>query len=144
MSLTEEQIDYIATNLKFYGIASEELRDDLLDHMCTYIEASKHNDFDLAYEEALQKFGGYAGMGKVERDTYLMVAFRSNLRRQKAVYVLGFFSAFLLLLGMLFKIMHWPGASIILFSGFIVVLFGYLPLYFYQRYKLFYRKSVSQ
>ena len=143
MNLTEEQIEYISTNLEFYGISSDELREDLLDHICTHIETSDETDFDTAYNEALQKFGGYAGMGKVERDTYLMVSFRSNLRRQKIVYILGFFATFIMVLGILFKLMHWPGASIMLFTGFLILLFGYLPLYFYQRYKLFYNKGIS-
>jgi hypothetical protein len=143
MSLTEEQIEYIATNLEFYGIASDELREDLLDHICTYIETSNQTDFESAYSDALQKFGGYAGMGKIERDTYLMTTFKSNLRRQKFVYGFGFLAVFAILSGMLFKIMHWPGASIMLFCGFIVLLLGFLPLYFYQRYKLFHNKSIS-
>ena len=143
MSLTEEQIEYISRNLEFYGISSDELREDLLDHICTHIETSDQNDFDSAYNEALQKFGGYAGVGKVERDTYLMVTFRSNLKRQKIVYIIGFIATFTLVLGFLFKIMHWPWASIILFSGFLILLFGYIPLYFYQRYKLFYKKGIS-
>lgn len=144
MSLTEEQIEYIATNLEFYGISSDELREDLLDHICTHIETSNLTDFDTAYNEALQKFGGYAGMHKVDRDTYLMVTLKSNLRRQKVVYTLGFISTFTMVLGLLFKIMHWPGASIILFSGFLVLLFGYIPLYFYQRYKLFQKKELTR
>lgn len=144
MSLTEEQIEYIATNLEFYGISSNELKEDLLDHICTHIETSNQTDFDTAYNEALHKFGGYAGMHKVDRDTYLMVTFKSNLRRQKVVYTLGFISTFTMVLGLLFKIMHWPGASIILFSGFLVLLFGYIPLYFYQRYKLFQKRELTK
>ena len=144
MNLTDKQIDYIATTLEFYGINSDELKEDLLDHICTHIESSNYTDFDTAYNEAILKFGGYSAMGKIERDTYLMVTFKKNLRRQKLVYIFGFISMFALLLGMLFKIMHWPGASIMLLIGFIVSLFGYLPLYFYQRYKVFYRKQISQ
>jgi len=143
MSLTEEQIEYIATNLEFYGVSSDELREDLLDHIFTHIETSNLTDFDTAYNEALQKFGGYAGMHKVDRDTYLMTTFKSNLRRQKILYILGFLSAFTFFSGTLFKLMHWPGASIMLFIGFLIFLFGCMPLYFYQRYKLFYKKGIS-
>ena len=144
MILTEEQIDYISTSLELHGITTEELKNDLLDHICTYIETGKYTDFETAYKEALLKFGGYAGMGKLERDTYHLVTFKSSIRRQKFVYIFGFLASFTMILGMLFKIMHWPGAGIILFSGFLLLLFGYLPVYFYQRYKLFYRKSVSE
>ncbi len=144
MILTDEQIDYISASLEFHGITTEELRNDLLDHICTYIETTNCIDFETAYKEALMKFGGYSGMGKLERDTYHLVTFKSSIRRQKFVYIFGFLASFIMILGVLFKIMHWPWASIILFSGFLLLLFGYLPLYFYQRYKLFYRKSVSE
>lgn len=144
MTLTEEQIDYIATNLEFYGITSEELRDDILDHVCTHIETGSHDDFDIAYKEALQKFGGYAAMSKLEKDTYMLVTFKSSIRRQKLIYLLGFLATFTALLGFLFKIMHWPAASILIFTGLLIFLFGYLPFYFYQRYKLFYKKAISR
>jgi hypothetical protein len=143
MTLTDEQIEYIATNLEFYGVASEDLKDDLLDHICTHIETGTYDDFDLAYKEALHKIGGYAAVSKLERDRYMLLNFRSNIRRQKIIYFLGFIATFTALLGVLFKIMHWPGASVLIFSGCTIFLIGYLPLYFYQRYRLFNQKAIS-
>ena len=49
--------------------------------------------------------------------------------------LLGFIATFMLSTGIMFKIMHWPFAGIILFSGFIVLNFGFLPLYFFGRKK---------
>lgn len=144
MILTDEQIEYIATNLEFYGISSEELRNDVLDHICTHIESGSFNDFDVAYKDALQKFGGYSAMSGLERDTYMLTTFKKNLRRQKLIYIFGFTTAFTILIGMLFKVMHWPFASILIFSGFMLLLFACLPLYFYQRYQTYYKKSMMQ
>lgn len=144
MILTEEQINYISTNLKFYGVANEELRGDLLDHICTHIESANHNDFDTAYQEALQKFGGYASMSKIERDTYLLVAFKNKRRRQKLMYISGFIGSSAMGWGTMFKVMHWPYASIILFSGFLIMACCFLPLFFYQRYKTFYDRSMAE
>lgn len=54
---------------------------------------------------------------------------------KRTVSVLGFLAFFSLSNGLMFKMMHWPGANIIMFSGFLLLSFGFLPAYFYGRYK---------
>ena len=44
------------------------------------------------------------------------------------VYVLGVITAFLVLNGMLFKSMHWEGASMLMVVGSTVASFIFLPL----------------
>lgn len=51
----------------------------------------------------------------------------------RAVNVLGFLAAFALSTGIMFKVMHWPFAGIIIFTGFLLLNFGFLPTFFYQR-----------
>jgi hypothetical protein len=53
----------------------------------------------------------------------------------KTVSVFGFLACFLISSGTLFKIMHWPSASIMLVLGFVFLNFGVLPAYFYSKYK---------
>lgn len=142
MTLTEEQIDYIATNLEFYGVASEELRNDLLDHICTHIEQGQNDDFETAYSEAMQKFGGHHAMGTLQRDTYLLTTFKKSMRRQKLVYIFGFIAFFVMTVGAIFKWLHWPGANIIAVCGMTLLMLFYLPLYFYNKYQESYKKSM--
>ena len=40
----------------------------------------------------------------------------------KSVFVLGFLSSFFVGMGFFFKTMHWPGATVLLFSGFATLL----------------------
>ncbi len=47
--------------------------------------------------------------------------------------ILGFLATFMLSTGIMFKIFHWPYAGIILFSGFIILNLGFLPIYFFRR-----------
>lgn len=54
---------------------------------------------------------------------------------KRAVYLIGFLASFLLSTGFMFKIMHWPGASIMMVLGFILLNIGFLPMYFYDKYK---------
>ena len=51
------------------------------------------------------------------------------------INVVGTLSAFILCFGILFKIMHWPLANILMTSGGIMVIFIYLPLYIFNYYK---------
>jgi hypothetical protein len=53
---------------------------------------------------------------------------------KRAVYLIGFIASFTLSTGLIFKMMHWPGANIITILGFLLNL-GFLPLYFYDKYK---------
>ena len=141
MTLTEQQIDYIAANLEFYGVASEELRNDLIDHICTNIENSETDDFDAAYKDAIQQLGGQHAMRNIDRDTYLLTTFRKSLYRQKLVYIIGFISFFVMTAGAIFKWQHWPGANIIAISGMGMIMLAYLPLYFYQKYDSYKRSA---
>ncbi|WP_169336033.1 GldL-related protein [Flavobacterium rivuli] len=54
---------------------------------------------------------------------------------KRSVYVMGFIACFTLITGLMFKIMHWPLATVLLFAGFLLLNVGFLPTYFYQKYK---------
>ena len=71
MILKDIHIEFIENNLKLYGVKSKDLREDLLDHICTYIETSDSQDFDSLYQEALQKFGGYTSFQNLQLETNL-------------------------------------------------------------------------
>ena len=47
----------------------------------------------------------------------------------------GFLASFMISTGVLFKMFHWPSAGIILFAGFLVLNFGFLPLFFFNKKK---------
>ena len=143
MNLTDEQIAYIATNLEFYGVKSAELREDLLDHICTYIETSEFVEFDIAYKAAIQEFGGQYAMNSIQRQTHAVITQKKHLRYQRLVYIAAYISATLISSGAIFKIMHWPGASIMLASGFLVLILLFFPSYFYSRFKKM-RQKISE
>jgi len=51
------------------------------------------------------------------------------------VNIAGTFSAFIVTFGILFKVMHWPWANILMTIGVALILFVYLPLYIFNYYK---------
>ncbi len=135
MTLTDQQIEYISNNLEFYGVEGASLKEDLTDHICTYIENSGHTDFETAYREAIQNFGGHFALGRLHQQTMLMTALKKRQVRIKVLYIAGFIAAFLIGNGIIFKIMHWPFANIMIFIGFMLLNLLVLPLFFYDRYK---------
>jgi hypothetical protein len=143
MQLTDEQIDYISANLDFYGVVEPSLKEDLLDHICTYIENGDFGSFEAAYQEAIQKFGGQYAMSRIQQETFFMVHLKSSSKRKGMLYITGCIMAVLISTGGIFKLMHWPGANIMTVSGFIVLNFMFLPLFFYHWYKLSEAKSYS-
>jgi hypothetical protein len=47
----------------------------------------------------------------------------------------GITSTFLFTVGMLFKVMHWPGANMLLVIGLVLFAALFLPVFFYQLYQ---------
>ncbi len=55
--------------------------------------------------------------------------------RTRVVATLGSISAMLISLGILFKVMHWPGANIMSISALLIMLFLFIPIYFFAGIK---------
>lgn len=53
----------------------------------------------------------------------------------KSFYILGFLTTFILGIGAMFEFLVWPYRGMIVFAGFLLLNFGLLPIYFYQKYK---------
>lgn len=135
MELSENHIKYIETNLELYGIKSKALKEDLLDHICTYIESQSDGNFNTLYENALQKFGGYANFQNLQLETNLQKFGQKAIVLKRILHSVGALVAILITAGLIFKWLHWPFANIILFSGSMLFILVVIPVYFYDRYK---------
>lgn len=54
---------------------------------------------------------------------------------KKSFYILAFLTCFILGIGAMFEFLVWPFRGMIVFAGFLLLNFGLLPTYFYQKYK---------
>lgn len=54
---------------------------------------------------------------------------------KQKLYILGVLTAQIIFTGIVFKVCHWPGAGIILSSGFLVFVLGFLPFAFISLYR---------
>lgn len=72
---------------------------------------------------------------------FLPILMISKLRtaksnRDKTVYIIGFISLMIYQLGNVFKIMHWPGAAILMLVGSVMLISIFLPMFTFGRFKV--------
>ncbi|WP_420574325.1 hypothetical protein [Kordia sp.] len=135
MMVTEDQIEFISNSLEFHGIVSESIKEDIIDHICTTIETSDHTDFESAYQEAIQKLGGYYNIKQLQLETKQLLHSKTIIRTKRGLYLSGMTMVFIFSVGLIFKMFHWPYANMLLILGLTVLLLAYCPLFFYIKYK---------
>jgi hypothetical protein len=62
-------------------------------------------------------------------------SYRDNGRKNATLYFAGFFCAFFCIISALFKVLHWPGASIMLAVSIPLPFVYFLPVYIYNHSK---------
>ena len=67
--LTAEHIDYIIKDLNYRGIVAEGIQDELIDHVCSVVEAEmeKGTRFIDAYHKTLHAFGHNTGLRETQK-----------------------------------------------------------------------------
>lgn len=133
--LNEQQIALISAYIRQHGVAHDDLHDDLLDHVCTSIEfkLNEGERFETAFADTIKLFGP-GGLKQVQQQTFELLT-EINETMKKVAFVFGLTSAFLLLAGTIFKLMHWPGAGIMIVLGGAVLSLFYLPTLLYYKLK---------
>lgn len=134
MEITENQLAFIREDIRNKGITLDSLADNLVDHICCALESHPFSDFSAAYSEVISRFGN-EGLAEIELQTRLFLTIKKEAQMKKGMYLIGFIALFLSTTGLLFKLQQWPGASILLVTGVLLINFGFLPLFFMDRYK---------
>jgi hypothetical protein len=132
--LNDEQIDFIRDEISRNELYINGLSESLIDHICCAIENSEENDFNTAYHSVLQSFGCY-GFEQIQSDIIYLLNHKNEVIMKKLMFILGYLSVIMCSTGLLFKVQHWPGASIVLLVGVVLLNFGFLPIFFYDKYK---------
>ena len=68
---------------------------------------------------------------------------KESPNNEAILHISGFVGLAFTTVGSLFKIMHWPGASIMLLVGLGTLAFLYVPIYFYKRYQTSANKPIA-
>ncbi|MCF8257092.1 MAG: hypothetical protein K9J06_06045 [Flavobacteriales bacterium] len=135
MELNETQMELVSAYIRQNGVAYDGLHDDLLDHICTGIEnrMRQGDSFEDAFLHTVRLFGP-GGLMQVQQDTFQLLT-EINATMKKVTFTFGLTSTFLLLAGTIFKLMHWPGASIMIVLGAGLLVLAYLPLILHYKLK---------
>ena len=134
--LREEQIDYILNDIKNRGIEIESLQLNLLDHACCIIEEelNEGDDFESFYQKIITRFSKNE-LKEIEEETICLLTFKHYYAMKKTMITTGTISVAAFITGSIFKIMHWPGAGILLILGIGILSFIFLPLMFILKTK---------
>ena len=129
--LSDKQIDYILNDISARGVEMESLQLNLHDHVCCIIEQNleENGDFESFYQKTIKIF--YKDeLWEIDEETLLLLTFKNYYAMKKVMITSGTFSAASMILGIIFKFMHWPGASAFIILGIGTSSLIFLPLLF--------------
>ncbi len=134
--ICDKHIDFILNDIRARGIELENLQNSLLDHICCIIEnkLEENGDFEKFYQKTITAFFK-TNLKEIENETISLIIFKHYYTMKKAMIVSGTISAMFLTIGLLFKLLHWPGASISLILGIGLLSILFLPLMFVLKIK---------
>jgi len=129
-TLSEEQVTLIRDKIVGDGITDRSLQNGLLDHYCCFIEEMLLTgvDFELAYKIAFQAITPN-GIHEIQEELYFILNYKQQTIMKRAIYFSCFLTLFCLSTVIMFKTMHWPGASILFEIAFLSVIASAIMLF---------------
>jgi len=125
--LSLHNIDRIARDVRKENIIFPHLSDELIDHLCCDVEQEMTGGLDFmdAYRKVKGKMG-YRRLKEIQEETLFAVdtKYRNMKKTMKISAIAG---TIMLGFAALFKIMHWPGAGIMLTLGAFILAFAFMP-----------------
>lgn len=127
--LSAKEFSRLNMEIEQSGLTYTELQEELMDHLCCDVEAKMDEgiEFVKALEE-VKKEMGKDGIRQVQEDTLLLINQKYRMMK-KFMYILGTVAPSLVIIGTIFKLQHWPGASILLTLGLVLLALVYIPVF---------------
>ena len=125
--LSLQNIDQISSDIRMQEITFSHLPDELADHVCCDVEYEMQNgmNFQDAYRMVKQKMGKRR-LKEIQEETLYSVDTKYR-QMKKTMKISGIAGTVMLGFASLFKIMHWPGAGILLVLGALTLAFIFMP-----------------
>jgi hypothetical protein len=143
--ITEENENCIIAEINNSAITNQALKDDLIDHFCCLVEIdmSKGIPFEealaLAYEQTAPN-----GLDEIQRETTFLFNYSKIMLMKRLMYAVGYLFALAWIVGIFFKLMHLPGATILMIGGGSGLAFVFLPMLLVNRYKKIAREVLTE
>jgi hypothetical protein len=145
MKVSSEQIAHIHEVIDQSSITIETLKDDLLDHLCCVVEVKMTNgsEFEISLKEALDELAP-DGLNKIQHETIFLLNSTKIILMKKIMYSIGLITSIAMTMGILAKLLRWPGSEELFTYGFVGFLLLFLPMLAIDRYKHNLGKSLSE
>ncbi len=126
-SLDKHQVATVMKDVEREGITFSHLEADLIDHICCDIESRMERgiSFSKAYALVKEEFG-IKGLREIEKDTLMLIDKNYRIMK-KSMKAIGTSAVAIMAIGSLFKIMHWPGATMLLLIAFLFTALVFFP-----------------
>jgi hypothetical protein len=125
--LSFQDIDQISNDVRKQEITFSHLADELIDHICCDVEYEMKNGlgFRDAYRTVKEKMG-HRRLKEIQEET--LYAVDTKYRQMKSTMKISAIAGTVMLgFAALFKVMHWPGAAILLTLGAFTLAFVFMP-----------------
>ena len=134
--INDTQIEFILNDISARGVEMESLQQNLLDHVCCIIEQDleEDGDFESFYQKTIKTFYKDA-LWEIEEETLQLLIFKNYYTMKKIMIVSGTISVLGFAAGSFFKVMHWPGANLLLIFPILLMCFIFLPILFILKVK---------
>jgi hypothetical protein len=128
-NVSVEEVEFILSDIEARGVVLEDLRDNLLDHMCCIIEdeMNETEDFKVFYESVLPRFFKESLL-EIQVETDNLIKFKNFYSMKKIMKISGIATVFFTIMGAVLKTMHLPGASMAIILGGFTFSLVFLPL----------------
>ncbi|OQX98473.1 MAG: hypothetical protein B6I20_11025 [Bacteroidetes bacterium 4572_117] len=145
MSLNKNHIELITKAIIESETIDKDLQDDLLDHYCCTIEhdMKKGAKFDDAFSKAFKSMNPTALKGNQDMTLYLLNS-KKNKSSIQILWILGFIGAVTLSTGLIFRLVHQPGANILSLFGIAIFIFVFFPMLFIRQNRMKIRSMLSE
>lgn len=145
MRLDEEQEKRIEEFVDKQDFRLVSLRDDILDHLCCVVESDLRagKTFDQSLKDAMFDLAPN-GLIDLEKKTFFLLNSKRIIMMKKLMYLIGFIGSLTLTTGIVFKLLWYPGANMLLMTGFLVLLLIFVPMVTIDKYKVTIAKNLSE
>lgn len=134
--VSDEQVDFILSDIAKRGIETEDVKFNILDHVCCIIENEMPDgsDFMRFYERTISRFYKKE-LREIQEETNNLITFKYYYAMRRTLKISGGISIFLSILGAIFKAMHWPGAGVLIILSLFFFAFIFIPLNIVMKFK---------
>jgi len=134
--IDDKYVDQIIERIDNSNIKRKELKDDLIDHFCCLIEMDmkKGVDFEQAYNRAYEQTCPN-GFDEIQRETVILLNYKLLLIMKKVTFLSGFIFSAAFTLGAGLKVLHLPGAGVLLILGMAGLVGIFLPMLIINHFK---------